>query len=255
MRKIITSLSCHISRVFILSVIFMIIVSSLLTTTAFGAPSILNTVHSPRIMTSVTTQVEVQVFRDKGLTKLIKTLPPETTVTIEPFIHCLDNKLITQFMDANTPEEAVTCVSFDGLNKGYVLTEELFAEPPPPPPPPDRGEEVVEYATQFLGVPYVWGGTSPKGFDCSGLIQYCYSKCLNISLPRTTYEQRHSGYRVSLQNAKPGDIVLMYGYEHVGLVAANNGDGTITYIHAPHSGDVVKRSVTGSCEEIRRIVD
>lgn len=84
------------------------------------------------------------------------------------------------------------------------------------------GQAVIDYACQFIGNPYVWGGTSlTDGADCSGFVQSVYAH-FGISLPRTTYEMVNSGYAVSYEEALPGDLILYDG--HVGLYM---GDGTI----------------------------
>lgn len=84
------------------------------------------------------------------------------------------------------------------------------------------GQAVIDYACQFIGNPYVWGGTSlTNGADCSGFVQAVYQN-FGISLPRTSAEMRSAGYEVSYENAMPGDIMCYDG--HVGLYM---GDGTI----------------------------
>ena len=97
------------------------------------------------------------------------------------------------------------------------------------------GDNIVAYAKQFLGTPYVWGGTTPDGFDCSGFVQYVFAH-FNISLPRTTYEQIECGSSVSQEELQAGDLVFPTT-EHVQIYI---GDGQV--IHAPHTGDVVKIS-------------
>lgn len=83
-----------------------------------------------------------------------------------------------------------------------------------------------------VGRPYVYGGTTPDGFDCSGLVQYSYAQ-VGIKLPRTTSEQIKSGKRISLSNAEPGDLLFydMSGGLHVALYV---GDGRA--VHAPARG-------------------
>ena len=88
--------------------------------------------------------------------------------------------------------------------------------------PDTMGQAVVDYACQFIGNPYVWGGTSlTDGADCSGFVQSVYAQ-FGVSLPRTTYDMVNSGYAVSYEEALPGDLILYDG--HVGLYM---GDGTI----------------------------
>ena len=92
---------------------------------------------------------------------------------------------------------------------------------------------VVGIAERYLGVPYVWGGATPSGFDCSGLVQYCYRQ-IGIDVGRTTWDQMGCGTRIAVSALQPGDLVFFRGGEHVGIYV---GDGT--YIHAPHTGAVV----------------
>lgn len=94
---------------------------------------------------------------------------------------------------------------------------------------------IVAYASNFLGVPYVWGGTSPSGFDCSGFVQYVYAH-FGISIPRTSQEQQGVGTSVSRGNLQPGDLVFFGSPAyHVGIYVGNG-----SYINAPKTGDVVK---------------
>lgn len=92
---------------------------------------------------------------------------------------------------------------------------------------------LVFTARRYLGVPYVWGGTTPRGFDCSGLVQYVYRRALGIRLGRTTFAQLGEGMHV--RRLEPGDVVFTRGGEHEGMYI---GGGAV--IHSPHTGDVVR---------------
>jgi cell wall-associated NlpC family hydrolase len=107
--------------------------------------------------------------------------------------------------------------------------------PPVAPPPPTHGG-VVGIAMQYLGTPYVWGGASPSGFDCSGLVMYVFAQ-VGISLPHSSYAQYGMGSPVARSDLQPGDLVFFDGLGHVGIYV---GGGS--FIHAPHTGDVVKIS-------------
>lgn len=104
------------------------------------------------------------------------------------------------------------------------------------------GKEAVWQAKQFIGTPYVWGGTSPKGFDCSGFTQYVYGK-LGINLPRTSQEQAQVGQAVgNISLARPGDLVFFAGADgtasapgHVGIYLGNG-----QMIDAPYTGTNVR---------------
>jgi len=105
------------------------------------------------------------------------------------------------------------------------------------PAPPAKYGGVVGIAMQYLNVPYVWGGASPSGFDCSGLVMYVYGQ-VGISLPHNAAMMYSSvGVSVSREELQPGDLVFFDGLGHMGLYI---GGGQ--FIHAPHTGDVVKIS-------------
>ena len=102
--------------------------------------------------------------------------------------------------------------------------------------PPATHGGVVGVAMRYLGVPYVWGGASPRGFDCSGLVMYAFAQ-VGVSLPHSSYAQYGMGTPVSMSQLQPGDLVFFAGASHEGIYI---GGGQ--FIHAPHTGDVVKIS-------------
>ncbi len=102
-----------------------------------------------------------------------------------------------------------------------------------------KGQAIVNTAMQYLGVPYVWGGASPSGFDCSGLVQYVCSKN-GISVSRVASDQRNNGTYVSRENLQPGDLVFFAKSGNIHHVGIYIGNGNM--IHAPQTGDVVKIS-------------
>ena len=107
--------------------------------------------------------------------------------------------------------------------------------------PPSHYGGVVGIAMRYLGTPYVWGGASPSGFDCSGFTMYVYAQ-VGVSLPHNAAAQYGMGVPVSRGSLEPGDLVFFYGLGHVGLYI---GGGS--FVHAPHTGDVVKiSSLSGS---------
>jgi cell wall-associated NlpC family hydrolase len=109
-----------------------------------------------------------------------------------------------------------------------------------PAAPPSRFGGVVGIAMGYLGTPYVYGGASPSGFDCSGFVMYVFSQ-VGVSLPHNAAAQYGSGTPVDRSQLQPGDLVFFNGLGHVGIYV---GGGS--FIHSPHTGDVVKiSSMTG----------
>ncbi len=104
----------------------------------------------------------------------------------------------------------------------------------------EKGQLVVATASKYLGIPYVYGGSSPAGFDCSGLVQYVFRE-LGVSLNRVAADQTAHGIPITRENLLPGDIVFFHNtnkYTRINHVGIYVGDGN--FIHAPQTGDVVK---------------
>ena len=111
------------------------------------------------------------------------------------------------------------------------------------------GQAVVDYACQFIGNPYVWGGTSlTNGADCSGFVQSVLAHC-GISLQRTTYEQIYSGSEVSYDQAMPGDLIVYDG--HVGIYI---GNGQIVNAMNPAQGIGISPATYTTILSVRRVL-
>lgn len=118
---------------------------------------------------------------------------------------------------------------------------------------PGTAEAFVEKVRSYIGVPYVWGGTDPaKGLDCSGLVQTA-AREVGVTLPRVTYDQQHSGVEVDgIENAKPGDLLILRNSGHVAVYVGNG-----KAIHAPRPGKTVTEanvSDLGPIVTIRRVM-
>jgi cell wall-associated NlpC family hydrolase len=110
----------------------------------------------------------------------------------------------------------------------------------PVPAPSSVGQAAVNTALSQLGTPYVWGGSAPGGFDCSGLVSWAYGQN-GISLPHYTGSLWAMGTHISSSELAPGDLVFYNGLNHVGMYIGNG-----SFVEAPHTGDVVKITSMGA---------
>ena len=129
-----------------------------------------------------------------------------------------------------------TSISADTQTESTESTSEVAAEAPveaaAPVPASASGSAILDVAGRYVGVPYVSGGTTPDGFDCSGFTSYVYAQ-LGIDLPRTSSSQRNAGTVVSRADAKAGDLIWSPG--HIGIYAGGN-----QMIDAPRPGKTVQ---------------
>ncbi len=104
----------------------------------------------------------------------------------------------------------------------------------------DSAKDFADYALEFIGVKYRFGGASPQqGFDCSGLIQYAFREITGISLPRTSRELSQIGEKIELEALAPGDLVFFntrrFAFSHVGIYLGDD-----QFLHAPRRGQRVQ---------------
>jgi cell wall-associated NlpC family hydrolase len=98
-------------------------------------------------------------------------------------------------------------------------------------------QKAAHLAEKYVGVPYRYGGSTPQGFDCSGLVYFVYHS-LGVAVPRTALEQHEATRPVARHDLRPGDLVFFYtSVEHVGIYTGNN-----EFIHAPSTGKDVRKS-------------
>ena len=139
-------------------------------------------------------------------------------------------------------EEAQMTQEVQG-NVQQTETTEVSAQPA------SNGQAIVDYACQFIGNPYVWGGTSlTDGADCSGFVQSVFAH-FGISRPRTTYDQINAGVEVSYDQAMPGDLICYDG--HIGIYI---GNGQIVNAQNPEQGIGISPATYTTILSVRRIV-
>ena len=167
-------------------------------------------------------------------TLTIATITDPTPIYTEPVTG--DNFVSPTELPVQTPVEQTPVV--ETPSEPETPAEETPAQPVSTPHDYASGQAIVDTAMQYLGVPYVWGGTSPAGFDCSGLVYYVYG-LHGISLNRVAQSMYYNGTDVDLSDLQPGDILLfgssVYNIWHAGIYVGNG-----VFIHSPYSGQVVR---------------
>ena len=176
----------------------------------------------------ILTGVEAQTYAEN----LVTEAQQEGKEEAEAFTYAVSRK----------SEEAQMTQEVQG-NVQQTETTEVSAQPA------SNGQAIVDYACQFIGNPYVWGGTSlTDGADCSGFVQSVFAH-FGISLPRTTYDQINAGVEVSYDQAMPGDLICYDG--HIGIYI---GNGQIVNAQNPEQGIGISPATYTTILSVRRIV-
>jgi cell wall-associated NlpC family hydrolase len=189
-------------------------------TTAAAAPQSSTTQALP--------QVDVTSLTSKALTAMVTT----PSVTVPADVSWSVEAVAAQATPAPEPEpepapapapvvERESATSRDTARAPLAEAAPVAAAAPAAqaaPAPAASASAVVDIARRYIGTPYVSGGATPAGFDCSGFTQYVFAQ-VGISLPRTSGEQRYAGTQVSAAEARPGDLV--WGPGHVGIYTGN----------------------------------
>lgn len=132
-----------------------------------------------------------------------------------------------------------------GMGIGKIPTQQEYEQAANPTGSKYEAKKLLDYAKKFLGTPYVWGGTTPNGFDCSGYTQYVYRQ-FGIELPRISYQQGNMGPKVGVAQLQPGDLVFWdnssrnVGADHVEIFMGFDAQGRAMVIGAPAPGKQVR---------------
>ncbi len=156
----------------------------------------------------------------------------------------------TETEQGKQPEEAFTYAESNEEEEARLAKEaEAELEAAEAAKATGNGQAVVDYACQFIGNPYVWGGTSlTDGADCSGFVQSVYAH-FGVALPRTTWDQQNAGIGVSYSEAQPGDLILYDG--HVGIYM---GDGQIVNAMNEYDGIGICPATYTNIVAVRRVL-
>jgi len=137
--------------------------------------------------------------------------------------------------DAATKQKGLPAPSASSSSSGTASKTDTTAQSAPA-TPTTMGAKIVVEAMKYIGTPYVWGGTSPRGFDCSGFMLYSVRQATGKQLPRSTYDQVGAGVYVAKENLQPGDLVFFANTYGVGVTHAGIYLTGGRFIHAENEG-------------------
>jgi peptidoglycan DL-endopeptidase CwlO len=191
--------------------------------------------HSGGLRAGAAHRPEVQSFVASAHSEPADATRHEISATTVEELEAARKKQRAEELEFAAAKQAALDAAAAGLPVAKVAPASDAATPAPPAipdeAPPAESGSIVALARQFLGVPYVFGGASPAGFDCSGLVLYVYAR-FGIALPHSSLQQGAGGARVS--DPVPGDLVVVDGGNHIGIYSGNGH-----MIDAPMPGRVV----------------
>jgi cell wall-associated NlpC family hydrolase len=179
---------------------------------------------APVITVAKDAQVSVETVTAEGAVAVEVTPAPEPEPEPEPVVRAAS-------APSRTAERASTSERTESAGSSESATE-TAASSEASVPASANGSTIISIASRYVGVPYVWGGSTPAGFDCSGFVQYVFAQA-GINLPRSSTGQRDSGTVVSRSQAQAGDLIWSPG--HISIYA---GDGM--QIDAPRPGKTIQ---------------
>lgn len=169
-----------------------------------------------------------------------------SSVIVASTVHAKDEEERKKQEEIKQAQEREAKLKSGGWLKDYGVDPTTLSE---------KRITMLNYAKQYIGVPYVWGGTTPSGFDCSGYTKWVIGHVFDKDISRTTYTQIGNGHlkRVPNSEARAGDIFFTRSVDHTGFILRNNGHN-FTILHAPRPGSNIKVGSIDSSVSVYRLV-